>query len=323
MHAVSTILPEAACTPVGSEVYRGLTSQPKKLCPWLFYDQEGSELFEAITELPEYYPTRTERALFLEHGDAMLAVAAEGSPLTMIELGAGTATKTGLLLRAAVRQQGVVDYYPIDVSASALGVAQQQIEAGIEGVRVDCRVGDYTRGIEPIPCDGRRLVLYIGSSIGNFEPADAVAVLREVRRILEPGDRLLLGADRVKETSVLVPAYDDAAGVTAAFNKNVLTRINRELGANFNLRTFRHRARWNALHSRIEMHLESLIAQTVSIPALSLEVRFARGETIHTENSYKFTPESIAAIVERAGFAMTRCWSDEQQWFGVYLATAV
>ncbi|GGG96301.1 L-histidine N(alpha)-methyltransferase [Silvibacterium dinghuense] len=309
---------------MGSEVYRGLTSRPKTLCPWLFYDQRGSELFEAITELPEYYLTRTERAIFAEHGDEMIAAAAaESGPLTMIELGAGTATKTGLLLRAAIRSQGAVDYYPIDVSASALAAAEQHIAEGIPGVRIESRVGDYTQGIEPIPCEGRRLVLYIGSSIGNFEPADAVQVLREARRILAPGDHLLLGADRAKDASVLIPAYDDAAGVTADFNKNVLTRIHRELGADFNLRTFRHRARWNQEQSRIEMHLESLIAQTVSIPALHLEVRFARGETIHTENSYKFTPESIASIIERAGFALTRCWSDPRQWFGVYLATVV
>ncbi|MFT4112727.1 L-histidine N(alpha)-methyltransferase [Silvibacterium sp.] len=325
MNAASPILslPEAACTPVGSEVYRGLTARPKTLCPWLFYDQAGSELFEAITDLPEYYLTRTERSIFSERGDEIIAAASDGAPLTMIELGAGTATKTGLLLRAAIRMQGVVDYYPIDVSESALAAAEQHIQAGISGVRVESRVGDYTQGVAPIDCVGRRLVLYIGSSIGNFEPSDAVGVLREVRRILAPGDRLLLGADRAKDASVLIPAYDDAAGVTAAFNKNVLTRINRELGANFNPMSFRHRARWNEDQSRIEMHLESLVAQTVSIPALELEVRFARGETIHTENSYKFTPESIASIVERAGFAMTRCWSDPQQWFGVYLATAV
>jgi L-histidine Nalpha-methyltransferase len=326
MHSVSSIctLPEAALTPVGSEVYRGLTALPKTLSPWLFYDQKGSQLFEAITELPEYYLTRTERAIFSEYGDEILEFAANGSTLKMIELGAGTATKTGLLLQAAVRRQGAVDYVAIDVSESALAVAQEHIEAEIPGVTVTSRVGDYTDGIEETPCIGeRRLVLYIGSSIGNFEPGDAVQVLREVRRGLAPGDCLLLGADRVKERSVLVRAYDDEAGVTAAFNKNVLTRLNRDLGANFDLRLFRHRARWNHDQSRIEMHLESVIAQHVSIPALELKVNFGRGETIHTENSYKFTESSISSIVERAGFAMTKCWTDEHEWFGVYLATAV
>ena len=326
MHSVSPIcsLPDAALTPIGAEVYRGLTAVPKTLCPWLFYDQKGSELFEAITELPEYYLTRTERAIFAQYGDDILDAAANGRGLKMIELGAGTATKTGLLLQAAVRRQGAVDYIAIDVSESALAAAEQRIAAEIPGVNVISRVGDYTEGIAEIPAESQqRLVLYIGSSIGNFEPSDAVQVLREVRRRLSPGDHLLLGADRVKERSVLVPAYDDQAGVTAAFNKNILERINRELGANFNLRLFRHRARWNQEQSRIEMHLESLIGQHVAIPALELEVKFLRGETIHTENSYKFTAASISGIVERAGFAMSRCWTDDQQWFGVYLAVAV
>ncbi|MBB6147049.1 dimethylhistidine N-methyltransferase [Silvibacterium bohemicum] len=326
MQSLSSIcsLPEVARTPVGAEVYRGLTGLPKTLSPWLFYDERGSELFEAITELPEYYLTRTERAIFTTYADEILDAAADRKRVKMIELGAGTATKTGLLLEAAVRRQETVDYLAIDVSESALAAAQQRIESEIPGVNVISRIGDYTEGIEEIPAAGqRRMALYIGSSIGNFEPSDAVQVLRELRRRLVPGDKLLLGADRVKERSVLLRAYDDAAGVTAAFNQNVLTRINRELGANFNLRLFRHRARWNHEHSRIEMHLESLIAQHVAIPALDLEIKFGRGETIHTENSYKFTASSISSIVERAGFAMTRCWTDEHEWFGVYLATAV
>jgi uncharacterized SAM-dependent methyltransferase len=166
------------------------------------------------------------------------------------------------------------------------------------------------------------MVLYIGSSIGNFESADGVRVLREVRRRLVPGDLLLLGVDHVKDAPTLLRAYDDAAGVTSEFNKNMLTRINRELGANFNTRLFRHRAKWNADQSRIEIYLESVIAQSVAIPALELEVKFARGEAIHTENSYKFTPESIGAIVERAGFSITQRWTDEREWFGVYLAVS-
>jgi L-histidine Nalpha-methyltransferase len=325
MHGLSSIytLSEAAQTPVGAEVYHGLTALPKTLSPWLFYDEEGSRLFEAITELPEYYLTRTERAIFAQYADEILD-AAGGQSLKLIELGAGTATKTGLLLQAAVRRQGTVDYLAIDVSETALAAAQQRIETEIPGVNVISRVGDYTAGVEEIPVSGqRRMVLYIGSSIGNFEPSDAVQVLREVRKSLAPGDTLLLGADRVKERSVLVRAYDDQAGVTAAFNKNILTRINRELGANFKLRLFRHRVRLNHEHSRIEMHLESLIPQHVTIPALDLEIKFNRGETIHTENSYKFTEPGITSIVERAGFKMTRCWTDRQEWFGVYLATAV
>ena len=329
MHSLSSILalPAAAQTPVGSEVYIGLTSRPKTLSPWLFYDQEGSGLFEKITELPEYYPTRTERGIFAKHADEIIAAAAgkpSAQPLTMIELGAGTAVKTGLLLEAAVRRQEKLDYLAIDVSESPLTVAKERIEREIPGVTITPRVADYTTGVADFPADGkRRMVVYIGSSIGNFEPAHAVKLLRDVRAHLSPGDRLLLGVDRVKERSVLVRAYDDDAGVTAAFNKNVLVRINRELGGDFNPRLFRHRARWNHEQSRIEMHLESLIAQQVSIQSLELEVKFARGETIHTENSYKFTRNGVVAMLEKAGFGLTQCWTDEHEWFGVYLATAL
>lgn len=325
MHIPSTVftLPEAAYTPLGSEVYRGLTATPKSLSPWLFYDEAGSRLFEEITALPEYYLTRTERGIFARHADEILA-GTGNAPLTMIELGAGTAAKTGLLLQAAVRRQGAVEYHPIDVSSTALDEAREHLEAEIPGVTVMPRVADYTAGLGEIPVQPgqRRMVLYIGSSMGNFEPADAIEVLRATRRSLSPGDLLLLGADLVKDTSTLLRAYDDAAGVTAAFNKNMLVRMNRELGANFRPNLFRHRARWNEEHERIEMHLESLIAQYIPISALDLEVKFARGETIHTENSYKFTPQKIASIVERAGFKIERSLTDENHWFGVYLASS-
>ncbi len=322
MHASSLpLLPAAAQTPLGFEVYRGLTSRPKTLCPWLFYDQAGSALFEQITELPEYYVTRMERGILEQHADEIVERA--GGPLTIIELGAGTATKTGLLLAAAVRRQRQVNYHPIDVSASALEKAKLRLQAALPEVRVLPRVADYTEGLGAISAQGqRRMVLYIGSSIGNFEPAAALDLLRDVRQQLTPGDKLLLGADMVKDPNVLRAAYDDAAGVTAAFNLNVLARINRELGADFNLGLFRHEARWNEEQARIEMHLESLCAQRVSVPALELRLPFRKGETIHTENSYKFTPERIQAMLERAGFHLGSRWSDAQQWFGVFLATA-
>ena len=325
MHVLSTCphLPEAARTPLGSDVYRGLTARPKTLSPWLFYDALGSELFEQITELPEYYPTRTERSILSAHADRIVAAAAGCEQLAMIELGAGTATKTGLLLKAAVKRQSEVMYHAIDVSGTALDEAKRRIEAELDGVAVVPRVADYTEGLGQIDVDGqRRMVLYIGSSIGNFEPADALQLLRDIRKELKPGEKLLLGVDMVKDREILMQAYDDAAQVTAAFNKNVLTRINRELGANFNLNLFRHRARWNEECSRIEMHLESLIAQTVSIPELELEVKLQRGETIHTENSYKFRDEAVIEMLERADFHLCDHWTDEREWFGVYLATA-
>jgi L-histidine Nalpha-methyltransferase len=324
MHALSSIpcLPEAVSTPLGAEVYRGLTAFPKNLSAWLFYDQRGSELFEAITELPEYYLTRTERAIFTEHGDAILA-AADARNLSMIELGAGTATKTGLLLAAAVRRHGRVSYYPIDISTSALEEAQRRIGEEQPQVSVMPIVWDYTTNMSEMPATlGRKLVLYIGSSIGNFEPRDAAALLRRLRGHLAPGDLLLLGVDHIKDRSTLLRAYNDAAGVTAEFNRNMLTRIRRELGANFRPGLFRHHACWNDREARIEMHLESLVAQEITIPALDLTVGFRRGESIHTENSYKFTPESVAALLSRAGFAVRQDWTDPKRWFGVYLAEA-
>jgi L-histidine N-alpha-methyltransferase len=315
-------LPAFASTPIAVEVFTGLTGEPKTLSPWLFYDEAGSRLFEEITELPEYYVTRTERKILAEHADEIVSAAAGGRDLSIIELGAGTATKTGLLLNAAVRLQGSVTYYPIDVSQTALDEARSRLEAELPEVTVEPIVADYTEGMRQNNTvqSGRRLVLYIGSSIGNFSPEDAVEVLRGVRAQLSPGDCLLLGTDMVKDAQMLHEAYDDAAGVTARFNMNVLTRINRELEGNFNLRLFRHQARWNARESRVEMHLESLLAQKVAIRALDLEVRFLRGETIHTENSYKFTDESVLELLTRAGFRLRQQWSDADKWFTVYLA---
>ncbi len=325
MNAALTIppLPAAAATPVGAEVRRGLTARPRRLSPWLFYDQRGSELFEAITELPEYYLTRTEREIFAQHADEILAAAA-GAGLAILELGAGSAAKTGLLLEAAVRRHDEVAYYPIDISASVLEKASSRIAAQLPQVAVRPIVSDYTRSLRELPASGlRRLVLYIGSSIGNFDPQAAAALLRSLRRRLAPGDWLLLGVDHVKDRTTLLRAYNDAAGVTAEFNRNVLARINAELGANFRPRLFRHRALWNDRECRMEMHLESLVAQEIRIPALDLAVRFRRGESVHTENSYKFTPDAVSALLTRGGFAPRRHWTDARGWFGVYLSEAV
>jgi L-histidine Nalpha-methyltransferase len=319
-------LPAGASSAIAMEVFAGLSERPKTLSPWLFYDQAGSRLFEAITELPEYYVTRTERQILAKHAAEIVAAAAGGRDLSIIELGAGTATKTGLLLNAAVAQQGSVTYYPIDVSETALQEARTRLESELPEVTVEPIVADYTEGMRQnnagLAGAGRRLVLYIGSSIGNFSPADAIEVLRGVRAQLTPGDCLLLGTDMVKATNMLLAAYDDAAGVTAAFNMNMLIRINRELDATFNPQLFRHQARWNEQHSRIEMHLESLLAQKVAVRALDLEVRFSLGETIHTENSYKFTDQRVLALLTRAGFKLRKQWSDDNKWFTVYLAAA-
>jgi len=322
---------------VALEARTGLTADPKTLSPWLFYDEDGSHLFEEITELPEYYVTRTERSIFAAHADEILQEAARNQgpagKLTLIELGAGTATKTGILLAAAVRQQESVVYQPVDVSETALAEARENILTNIPGVAVRCQVADYTREALPLNRlpNTRTLALYIGSSIGNFTPNGSREVLQNLRAQLLPGDTLLLGTDLVpgehKTVATLRAAYDDAAGTTAAFNLNVLTRLNRDLGANFDLEKFRHKIVWNASASRIEMHLESLVAQRVRIPGNSsgaaLNVDFALGETIHTENSYKFTAAAVEQLLASANFKATRSWQDPHHLFAVTLATAL
>jgi L-histidine N-alpha-methyltransferase len=314
---------------VAAEARRGLTATPRTLSPWLFYDEPGSRLFEQITTLPEYYLTRTERAILTTH--AADIVSHLNAPITLAELGAGTATKTGILLRAAAAVQPHVLYQPIDVSPSCLEEAKS-LEQTIPGIHVHPQVANYIT--DPIslvrPPHHKILALYIGSSIGNFSPEDAHGILTNLRAQLHPGDALLLGTDLApgphKPIATLLAAYADAQGVTAAFNRNILTRLNRDLDANFNPTCFRHAARWNPTESRIEMHLESLLQQQVRIPANSagpaLTLTLAPGETIHTENSYKFTPPAIARLLQAARFTPTRTFEDPQSLFAVTLATA-
>lgn len=303
-------------------VSEGLLSRPKWLPAWLFYDTAGSQLFNQITELPEYYLTRTERSIFFDFSDEIIGKAAEGDALRIVELGAGSADKTRLLLNAAVDRQDTVIYEPVDVSASALEEAQERIEREISGVLVMPRVEDYTKGLEldATAMGERRLVLYIGSSIGNFEPDEALQLLKNVRGALAAGDSILLGVDLVKDKSTLLAAYNDAAGVTADFNLNMLTRLNRELGADFDLSAFAHRAVWNQSRSRIEMHLASGKRQKVSIPALDLKIDFEAGETIHTENSYKYRPGQVEETLSAAGFTAVKTWMDAEKRFAVCLA---
>jgi dimethylhistidine N-methyltransferase len=309
---------------VALAVRDGLASHPKHLPPWLFYDEEGSRLFERITEIPEYYLTRTERRILEDHSGEMIAAAAEGRRLRIAELGAGSADKTRQLLCAAVRLQHSVVYEPLDVSWSALAAAQERIEREIAAVSVLPQVMDYTDGLllEPLPSNERRLVLYIGSSIGNFEPEGAASILGHVRQALAPGDGLLLGVDLVKDEGTLLAAYDDPAGVTAAFNGNILVRLNRELGANFDPDAFAHVAEWNSSASRIEIYLESRVPQTVAVPALDMRVRFAARERVHTENSYKYRDRQAEALLRDAGFEPVKRWTDASGWFAVHLARA-
>ncbi len=319
-----------AVDPIAATARLGLSSTQKCLPPWLFYDEAGSQLFEQITALPEYYLTRTERDLFERHADDILL--SLECPVTIVELGAGTAAKTGILLKAATQFQPGVLYQPIDVSPTALAEARESLERHLPQVVVRPQVANYVT--DPIrihrEAGAKVLALYIGSSIGNFSPADARAVLRNLRSQLRPGDALLLGTDLApspcKTVTALLAAYDDAAGVTAAFNLNILDRLNRDLGSNFNLDGFRHEARWNPAESRIEMHLASTESQQVHLPANSagpaVTLDFAPGETIHTENSYKFTAETLASLLADSGFIPARTYTDSKHLFAVTIAEA-
>ncbi len=333
MTTLSAPLSTIAAQHIFTAVNEGLLSSPKTLPAWLFYDETGSRLFDRITELPEYYLTRTERAIFDANAAEIVALAAGSQALQIIELGAGSCDKTRILLQAAVDRQDTVLYEPVDVSPAPLQEARERIEREIPGVLVSPRVLDYTRSLTlDSPISGeRRMVLYIGSSIGNFDPAEAHAILSQIRATLDPGDTILIGVDLVKDEAILHAAYNDEAGVTEAFNLNLLHRLNRELGANFNTDLFAHRAVWNPQHSRIEMHLESLLRQIVNIPGLhseqepahDIQIEFARGETIHSENSYKYQPGQPESMLQSVGFAPVKTWTDEQGWFAVSLARAV
>ena len=301
---------------------RGLFARPATLPPWLFYDEAGSALFERITDLPEYYLTRAERSILLTHADEIVALAAgdEGRRLHVVELGAGTATKSQLILDAVVRRQGRCLFLPIDVSSTALAVAAERL--GRESPHVEVRpvATTHAHALPQIRALGpTRLVLFLGSSIGNLEDGEAGALLRSVAGTLLPGASLLLGADRRKNPEVLLPAYDDAQGVTAAFNRNILVRLQREVGAELSLGGWRHEARWNAVASRIEMHLVARGPQEVRIPGLG-DARFADGESIHTESSHKYDTGRIERILVEGGFRRVATFTDDERRFDLHLA---
>ena len=303
---------------VAAAVRAGLMSARKTLPPWLLYDETGSALFEEITALPEYYLTRTERAILASSSDEI--VSAAGLPLEIVELGAGSATKTSLLLEALLARQPTALYTPVDVSPMALRLAVAELRR-FRRLRVRPILARYPEDLVlPERSAERRLVVFLGSNIGNYDPSEARALLAGVRDRLEPGDAFLLGADLAKSPRLLRPAYDDAAGVTARFNLNVLARLNRELGAAFDLERFRHVVKWNAAASRMELYVESTVAQTVPIRALGAKIAFARGERIHTESSYKLTRTALRRLLVDAGFKPEAKWHDARGWFGLFLA---
>src|SRR5450432_1386658 len=311
--------PRDTIAAVAAAVRAGLLRKRKRLPPWLLYDDEGSALFEEITRLPAYYLTRTERAILVAHADAM--VEAAGLPREVVELGAGSASKTRVLLQALSRRQPRVRYVPVDVSPSALAQAAIVLR-DLRFVDVRPAVARYPEELDFLrrPAVGRRLVLFLGSNVGNYDPPRAVELLTAVRRQLAPGDGFLVGVDRRKSPALLLPAYDDDVGVTERFSKNVLARLNRELGATFDLDRFRHVVVWNARASRVDLYLESAIAQRVAIDALGVKVHLAARERIHTESSYKLTDARVGQLLTRGGFVPEATWTDERHLYGVHLA---
>jgi dimethylhistidine N-methyltransferase len=303
----------AASDSFADHVIAGLGDSPKWLSAKYFYDAAGSDLFEQITRLPEYYPTRTELKILQRNARAMAAAIPLAAAL--VEFGAGSSRKARIVIEAAPQ---IAAYVPVDISGEFLAQEAASVRRDIPGIAVLPVVADFTRDFE-LPPQVRarpRVGFFPGSTIGNFEPEDAAEFLRQAGRILGAGAAMIVGVDRIKDEAVLNAAYDDAAGVTARFNLNILTRMNRELGGDFDLAAFRHRAFYNVAGHRIEMHLESLKGQTVTVAGRTFE--FRTGETIHTENSYKYTVESFRALAESAGWRPVACWTDANDWFAVH-----
>jgi L-histidine N-alpha-methyltransferase len=301
-----------------ADALAGLTTRPKTLPPRWFYDQRGSELFDEITRLPEYYPTRTERALLAAHAGE---IATDSAADTLVELGSGTSDKTRLLLGALADAGTLRRFVPVDVDPSVLRAAGTAITAEHPDLAVEAVVADFTTHLEELPRGGRRLVAFLGSTIGNLEPGPRAAFLASLAGTLGPGDSFLLGTDLVKDADRLVRAYDDPTGVTAAFNRNVLAVLDRELDADFDLDAFEHVALWDEEREWIEMRLRSRRAQVVHLGALDLDVAFDAGEELRTEVSAKFRRAGVEQELAAAGLQLRHWWTDEAGDFALSLST--
>jgi L-histidine N-alpha-methyltransferase len=305
---------EAAASETFAEhVIHGLGDSQKWLSAKYFYDAAGSDLFEEITALPEYYPTRTELGILKSRAAEMSAYIPLAAAL--VEFGTGSTRKARILIDAAPQ---IAAYVPVDISGDFLNEQAAELRKHVWNIAILPVVADFTRDFDLPPQirNRPRVGFFPGSTIGNFEPQDAAEFLRQAGRILGPGATMIVGVDRIKDKAVLDAAYDDAAGVTAKFNLNILARMNRELGGNFDLAAFRHRAFYNEAEHRIEMHLESLTDQTVTVAGHTFA--FATGETIHTENSYKYTVESFRELAQSAGWRPLATWTDENDYFAVH-----
>jgi L-histidine Nalpha-methyltransferase len=299
------------------DVLDGLAGSPKSLPPKWFYDSVGSDLFDQITRLPEYYPTRAEAEILRARSAEIASVAGAD---TLVELGSGTSEKTRLLLSALNDAGTLRRFVPFDVDANVLSAAGTAIQREYPNIEIAAVCGDFEEHLSEIPDGGRRLFVFLGSTIGNLTAEPRAEFLAALAGVMRPGDSLLLGTDLVKDTGRLVAAYDDAAGVTARFNRNVLAVLNRELDADFDIDAYRHVARWNGEQERMEMFLRAERAQGVNIAALDLTVEFAAGEEILTEVSCKFRPDAVAAELAQAGLQRTLWWTDGAGDFGLSLA---
>ncbi len=310
--------PSAGATPNLREcVAAGLAATPKRLPCIFFYDEAGSDLFDAICDLPEYYLTRAEDEILCTSREEILEAA--GRPRDVVELGCGSARKTQKLLEAAIAY-GDVRFLPIDISEHALAEASENLLKRLQRLFVHAIAGEFQDGLRVLPpSQGPRLFLFMGSNIGNLEHEEAAGFLGAIRGQMRVHDRLLLGADLVKEPAVLIAAYNDSAGVTERFNKNVLRRINTELGGEFDLDSFEHRAPWVAERSRIEMHLVSRLPQRVPIRELNAAFGFEAGETIWTESCHKYTEESLSELARKGGLRVQKTWFDSDRRFSVLL----
>ena len=313
------LTPNDADLALRADVRAGLSAAPKWLAPKWFYDARGSELFEQITTLDEYYPTRTERALLRDHAGR---IAAASGADTLVELGSGSSEKTRLLLDALHEVGTLRRYVPQDVSISALEAATIEVAAAYPDIQVHGVVGDFTAHLGELPGGEHRLVAFLGGTLGNLIPVERAEFLAGVRGVLSPGEHLLLGVGLVVDPSVLVPAYDDAAGVTGEFNRNVLHVLNRELGSDFEPEAFEHVALWNATDEWIEMRLRATRAMRVRVAEIDLEVDFAAGEELRTEVSAKFRLPGIIAELTAAGFAAPTAWTDIDDRYALLLAPA-
>jgi L-histidine N-alpha-methyltransferase len=328
MHSYESILPRltieaslwsSTAPDFAADTLQGLSANPKWLNPMYFYDAEGSRLFERICELPEYYVTRTERGI-LEKCAGEIAAYSLGS-MSLVEFGSGSSAKTRLLIESLISRQGALCYTPIDISSSILVRSSYRLLEDYPQLSVAAQIADYDAGLAALMNENpsQKLIVFMGSNLGNFDPARALDFLSGIRRSMAEHDYLVIGNDLAKDASLLIAAYDDSRGITAAFNLNLLHRINRELGGTFDISRFDHLARYNGARGRIEMHLKCKKRHTVLIRELGTSFRFEQGETIHTEDSYKYTIGQLDRMFRAAGLKFVRRWLDSRNWFSITL----